>query len=65
MASLMAKVADPALQGTVLRLSLAVAAADGYHANGETVILEAARHHWQLADGDEASAPTTSRGHAK
>jgi len=61
LASLMAEVSDPALQMTVLRLSLAAARADGHLADGETVVLEAARHHWRLAYGDEASTPTSSR----
>lgn len=64
LASLMAEVSDPALQRTVLRLSLAAARADGHLADGETVILEAARRHWRLADGDEASAATPARRHA-
>jgi len=64
LASLMAEVSDPVLQRTVLRLSLAAARADGHLADGETVVLEAARHHWRLADGDEASAPTSARRHA-
>lgn len=64
LASLMAEVSDPALQGTVLRLSLAAALADGHLADGETVVLQAARHHWRPADGDEASAPTSARRNA-
>lgn len=56
LASLMAEVSDPALQRTVLRLSLAAASADGHLADGETVILDAVRHHWRMADGDEAGA---------
>jgi len=64
LASLMAEVSDPALQRTVLRLSVAAARADGHLADGEAVILEAARHHWRLVDGEEASAPTAARLHA-
>jgi len=61
LASLMAEVSDPALQETVVRLSLAAARADGHLADGETLVLEAARHHWRLADGDEPRAPTSAR----
>jgi hypothetical protein len=61
LASLMAEVSDPALQRTVVRLSLAAALADGHIADSETLVLEAARHHWRLADGDEARAPTSVR----
>lgn len=62
LASLMAEISDPALQRTVLRLSLAAARADGHLADGEIVVLEAARHHWKLVDGHESSAaPSTPR----
>ncbi len=64
LASLMAEISDPALQRTVLRLSLAAARADGHLADGETVVLEAARHHWQLVDGQESSATKSTRHHA-
>jgi hypothetical protein len=64
LASLMAEISDPALQRTVLRLSLAAARADGHLADGETVVLEAARHHWQLVDGQESSATKSTRRHA-
>lgn len=64
LASLMAEVSDPALQRTVLRLSLAAARADGHLADGEAAVLAAARHHWRLVDGNEASAPTSARRHA-
>jgi hypothetical protein len=56
LASLMAEISDPALQRKVLRLSLAAARADGHLADGETTVLEAARHHWKLVDGEELSA---------
>lgn len=65
LASLMAEDAsDPALQRTVLRLSLAAVRADGHLAEGETVVMEAARHHWQMVDGEESSATTSTRSHA-
>ena len=63
LASLMAEVSDPALRRTVLRLSLAAAAADGHLADGETVVLAAARHHWQLVNGEEPSATKSTRRH--
>jgi hypothetical protein len=64
LASLMAEVSDPALQRTVLRLSLAAAHADGHLADGETVVLQAARQHWRLPDDDAAGALTSARLHA-
>jgi len=64
LASLMAEISDPALQRTVLRLSLAAARADGHLADGETMVVEAARHHWRLVDGHEALAPTSARNQA-
>ena len=64
LASLMAGISDPALQGTVLRMSLAAVRADGHLVDGETVVVEAARHHWQLVDGQESSATTSTRRHA-
>jgi hypothetical protein len=64
LASLMAEISDPALQRTVLRLSLAAARADGHLADGETVVVEAARHHWQLVDGEEPSAYRSAHRHA-
>ena len=63
-ASLMAKVSDSVLQRKVLRLSLAAAQADGHLADGESLVVEAARHHWQLVDGQESSATTPTRCHA-
>ena len=64
LASLMAEISDPALQRTVLRLSLAAVRADGHLAEGETVVMEAARHHWQMVDGEESSATTSTRSPA-
>jgi len=55
LASLMAEISDPALQRKVLRLSLAAARADGHLADGEVLVVEAARRHWQLVDGEEPS----------
>ena len=64
LAALMAEVSDPVLQKTVLRLSLAAARADGHLADGEALVLGAARHHWRLADGAEVSAPAPARRQA-
>ena len=47
--SLMAEVDDETLQRKVLNLSMAVAAADAHLAEGETVVLDAARQHWRLS----------------
>lgn len=64
LASLMAEISDPALQRKVLRLSLAAAQADGHLADGETLVVEAARHHWKLVDGEEPSATKVAHRHA-
>lgn len=62
LASLMAEISDPVLQRKVLRLSLAAARADGHLADGEAVVVDAARRHWQLVDGEEpSSARKTAR----
>jgi hypothetical protein len=58
LAALMAEISDPVLQRTVLRLALAAARADGHLADGETMVLDAVRRHWPLAD---AQAPIASR----
>jgi hypothetical protein len=57
LASLMAEVDDPALQGKVLRLAVAATRADRHLAHGEALVLEAARRHWGLADETEADRP--------
>ncbi len=62
LACLMAEISDPVLQRKVLRLSLAAARADGHFADGETLVVDAARRHWQLVDGEEpSSARKTAR----
>jgi hypothetical protein len=63
-ASLMAEISDQALQRTVLRLSLAAARADGHLAEGETVVMAAARRHWQLIDGEASGVSPSARRHA-
>jgi hypothetical protein len=64
LAALMAEISDPVLQRKVLRLSLAAARADGHLADGETVVVEAARRHWQLFDGQESIDTTSTHRHA-
>jgi hypothetical protein len=64
LASLMAEISDPALQRTALRLALAAARADGHWADGETVVVAAARRHWQLLDGEESEASPSARRRA-
>lgn len=64
LASLMAEISDPGLQRTVLRLALAAARADGHLAEGEALVVEAARSHWNLVDGEEPNAPELKRRHA-
>ena len=64
LASLMAEITDPALQRKVLRLSLAAARADGHWADGEAWVVDAARHHWKLVDGEEPGAAKGAHRHA-
>ena len=61
LASLMAEISDPALHKTVLGLSLAAARADGHLADGEAIVVEAARHHWQLLVVEESRLPAARR----
>ncbi len=63
LASLMAEISDQALRSKVLRLSLAAARADGHLADGEKLVVEAARHHWKLIEGDEPCATTSAHRH--
>lgn len=64
LASLMSEISDPALQRKVLRLSLAAARADGHLADGEARVVDAARRHWRLVDGEEPSiARKPARAH--
>lgn len=64
LAALMAEISDPVLQRKVLRLSLAAARADGQLADGEAVVVAAARQYWQLVDGMESIAPGPKRRQA-
>ncbi len=56
LASLMAEVDDPALQRKVLRLAHAAARADRHLAEGEALVLAAARRHWGLGEDGEAGS---------
>ena len=48
LAGLMAEIASPDLQRTLLRLSLAIVDADHHLAEGESLLLAAAVAHWEL-----------------
>ena len=54
LASLMAEVSEPALQQKVLRLAVAAARADRHLADGEAMVLAAARRHWGLDEEADA-----------
>lgn len=54
LASLLAEVDDPALQHKVLRLAVAAALGDRHLADGETLVLEAARRQWGIRGEAEA-----------
>jgi uncharacterized tellurite resistance protein B-like protein len=55
LAALLAEVDEPSLRAEVLRLAQAAAVADRHLAEGETIVLDAARRHWGLA---ETAMPT-------
>lgn len=50
LAALMAELTDPVLQQRVLQLASAAARADAHLAEGEALVLEAARRHWGLSE---------------
>jgi hypothetical protein len=53
---LMAELDEPALQRKVLRLAVAAAQGDRHLADGETLVLEAARRHWGISgEAEEGS----------
>jgi hypothetical protein len=56
LASLMAEVDEPVLQRKVLRLAVAAARADRHLADGETLVLAAARRYWGISGGTEAGS---------
>ncbi len=63
LAALMAEVDEPALQRKVLWLANAAARGDGHLADGETLLLEAAHRHWELASGAAgAGSPAATAG---
>ena len=53
---LFAEVQSAALGAEVRSLCEAVMLCDGHLADGETMVVEAARHHWKLVDAEEPSA---------
>ena len=55
LASLMAEVDEPELQRKVLRLAVAAARADRHLADGEALVLAAARGHWGLVEDATAA----------
>jgi hypothetical protein len=57
LAALMAEVDDPALRRKVLRLAVAAARADRHLADGEALVLAAARRHWSLNDESVVDEP--------
>lgn len=64
LACLMAEVTDPVLRGKVLRLAGAVASADRHLADGEVLVIEAARRHWPGAEADVSCHRTPAAGQA-
>lgn len=56
LASFLAEVDAPALRHQVVQLARAAAAADRHTAEGELVILDAARRHWRLPDENAVTA---------
>jgi hypothetical protein len=56
LAALLAEVDDPGLQGKVLRLAGAAAAADRHLADAEDLVVAAARRHWPVAASPMPSA---------
>jgi len=58
LASLMAEVTDPVLRERVFRLAIAVANADCHIAEGEVLVIEAARRHWAGMDAVAACDPS-------
>lgn len=58
LASLMAEISDPSLQMKVLSLALAAVRADGHLADGETMVIDAARRHWNLVDAEDRNSGT-------
>lgn len=61
MASLLAEVDEPGLQGKVLRLTNAAAEADKHLADAEALVVAAAHRHWR---GGDASQPASTETQA-
>lgn len=64
LAALMAEVDEPELQRKVLRLAVAAARADRHLADGEELVLAAARRHWGLAEDAEPGSASTGEARA-
>ncbi|MCY7306658.1 MAG: TerB family tellurite resistance protein [Rhodoferax sp.] len=65
LASPMAEVDEPELQRKVLRLAVAAALGDRHLADGEKLVLEAARRHWGISgEADEGSRFATADAQA-
>lgn len=47
-AALLGEIRDPALRRTVVDLCAAIVAADSHHAEGESLVLKAAKTHWRM-----------------
>lgn len=60
LASLMAEVDEPALQRKVLGLAVAAARADQHLAEGEALVLTAARRYWGISDEAQACRPVAA-----
>ncbi len=60
LAALMAEVDEPALQRKVLRLAVAAAQGDRHLADGEILVLEAARRHWAMGVEEIMLSPHTA-----
>lgn len=64
LASLMAEVDEPVLQRKVLRLAVAAALGDRHLADGETLVLEAARRHWGISEEAEQGSAFAANAQA-
>lgn len=64
LAALMAEVDEPVLQRKVLRLAVAAALGDQHLADGETLVLEAARRHWGITEEAEQAGELAANAQA-
>jgi hypothetical protein len=60
LAALLAGVDEPAPQRKVLRLAVAAARVDRHLADGEALVLAAARRYWSIADDAAAGSPVAA-----